>query len=251
MSLLETDFLLPEDRDMVRRIGEMILRAWGDHERSLVDCVTYYTFVLDKIRGSAITDAPCVGNVDLRLAGEIVGLFPGRVRDFRLLWSEDSTVSAEFDLYKDGGGDPRTYPDIEWVEHDRTVFERRLEEEKISHLQQPAYWSEVLPVLSALVKTIYNKSQHHPTYGVKLGVEPKTCVLIFSNMDHINYAVLSRLAEQAHILDITVRAWEKRLDIRIKDGGATPVPDRSLPPKKHKEQVDDPNTRSAKRQRKG
>lgn len=233
MSILDTDFLLSPDKEIVKGITSRVFRAWGEHTQSLVDCVQYYTLVLEGIRGPAITDPPCQSRIDLRLVCEVVDHFPGQLRDFRLEWGE-TTFHVEFDLFKHTT-EERVYPDIEWVEYDTTVFERRLEEKRITFLEQPSYWGDILPMLKAIVKTIYNKAKHSPAFEVDLGVEPQTesCFLTFSHMDHVSYAVLSRIAEQSHILDMNVTVWEKRLDIRVKLGKATPWPERSLGPKKH------------------
>ena len=235
MSLLDTDFLLAKDRDMVREVCQTVFAGWGDHTQALTDCVRFYTLVLDEIQGPPITAEACESKIDLCLAQTFARRFPRRVRDFRLAWGETS-LCLEIDLFKSTTADTgRDFPAIEWLEYDATVFERRLEEERISFQQLPVFWGAIVPCLKAVAKTIYNKAEHHPAFTVTLGIEEDTesCYLLFSHLDQISYAVLERLAEQAHIVDINARAWEGRLDIRVKVGGATPWALRSLAPKKH------------------
>lgn len=250
-SLLNTGFLLPADINMIRCICDRVFRSWGDHTQTLVDCIDFYTLVLNDVKGPAIDEDPCKSKIDLRLACDVVTSFPGKLKDFRFEWATDTTLKAEFDLFKHTKTEGFAYPEIEWVEYDPCVFERCLDEQKASFTQMPTYWGDILPMLKAIVKTIYNKAKHHPAFNVRLGVEPHSCILMFCNMDHVNYAVLSRIAQQSHLMDINTRVWEKRLDIRVKVGKATPWPQRSLGLHKHKDDQDaeDLNLRANKRAR--
>jgi hypothetical protein len=251
-SLLDTDFVQAEDRPMLEAVCAMPLqKQWGSHTQQLVDCDTFYSLVLDEIGGPEITAPACQSDIDLRLAADIVERFPRRLRDFRLVWKEVD-MRCEIDLYKHSAPDDLVFPAVEWLVHDETIFEEQLDKKGARFQELPPFYLEMIPCLEALVKTIYNVREHHPVYHVTLGVEKKreTCYLLISNMDTISYAVLERLGEQAHIVDINVRASEKRLDIRVKKGKSTPFPLRSLAPKKHlTEDNEDKNERGAKRRR--
>lgn len=251
MSLLDTDFVQEEDRPMLEAVCAMPLqKQWGTHTQQLVDCGTYYRLVLDEIIGPEVTAPACQSDIDLRLAANIVERFPRRLRDFRFVWKE-ADMRCEIDLYKHNATGDLVFPAIKWLVHDETVFAELLDK-KGAHFQElGASYLEMIPCLEALAKTIYNAREHHPVYYVTLGVEKKheMCYLLFSNIDTISYAVLERLGEQAHIVDINARACERRLDIRIKKGKSTPFPLRSLAVKKHLGEKDDKNKRGAKRQR--
>lgn len=236
-SIFDTEFLQRQDKPMIQGVAKRVFREWGEHTQQLTDCVIYYTLVLDEIKSPSNSAPPCESKVDLRLICEVVNQFPSRIRDARFEWGE-TTFKIEFDLYKHNHTGEKEYPEIEWTEYTSVIFKEKLEEKGITLVSQPPFWGDILPMLNAIVQTIYNKAEYHPTFFVGLGTEPATesCYLTFSNMDRVNYATLARIAEQSHIVDINATAWEKRLDIRVILGKATPWPLRSLGAKKHTDQ---------------
>lgn len=226
MSASESSFVEAKDRDAISAIVTAFYREWGNNSHFLKDAGDYYTLVVEEIKGPDICEEEkvCAGKIDLFLARTLVSNYRPKIRDFRFEWKE-LDMAVEIDIFKHSSTD-RKCPKIEWKLYDPLVWDQQLDAMGMDARQLPAHWNDLNPVCKAIVRTIYNKAEHHPAHCVKVGIEPASCYLKLFNLDHIDYAVLEMIAQQSHLVDIRARAWDRRLDIRIKKGPSTPWPDR-------------------------
>lgn len=224
MKITDAIFVEKEDKEKIDSLVSAFFRNWGSCKYYLVDNKLYYTLVLDDLAGPNLEDKPCAGPIDLKFASTIVSTFSPAVRDFVLEWKENS-LSVRVDIFKFSSEDYK-YPQTEWEIQDPLEWKQRLDEMNVDHRTLPSYWKELNHVCETVAQIVYNKHKERPAIHTRLGFEQDGVYLLFCNLDYINYSALELISSHAHVVDMTARVWEKRLDIRIKPGKVSVFADR-------------------------
>jgi hypothetical protein len=226
MGITDATFVEANDKTIIDSIVAAFYREWGNCKHYLVDAGRYYTLMLEEFAGPDISEKPCSGKIDLFFGETIVKTFRPKVRDFRLEWDQTS-LTAVVDIFKDSVEEYK-FPKINWEINDPLVWKNRLDEKHVDSRAVPSYWKDLNPVCETICRIIYNKNEQHPAIHVRLGFEQDTVYLLFCNLDFVDYSVLELIAAQSCVVDIKARAWEKRLDIRIKAGKPRNFADRFI-----------------------